>query len=89
VPSCVPDQSAARQFGGTAAMAAMYSKEYIHKCGEETGRKGADWERFKDGITDFQEIPEFSGLITLTDSFRYLMFELLNRQILLANSAAL
>jgi hypothetical protein len=28
----------------------MHSKQYIHKCGEETGRKGADRERFRNGI---------------------------------------
>jgi hypothetical protein len=64
---------------------------YIHKCGEETGRKGADWECFRNGITDFHEfcLRQFSGLIALTDSFQYFMFELLNQQILLVNSAAL
>jgi hypothetical protein len=79
------------QFGGTAAIAAMHSKEYIFKCGEETGRKGADWESFRNGIPDFQEFHhrQFSGLITLADSFQYFMFELLNQQILLINSAAL
>jgi hypothetical protein len=59
----------------------MHSKEYIYKCGEEKGRKGADWERFRNGITDFQEFNhrQFSGLIALTDAFQYFMSELLNR----------